>query len=160
MDVVICNLGMSGFRANEVGDSRISGRRQHLSATIDGTCDVFVSIGMLEHVGPSHYAALGGVIDRVLDRAHGRGLLHFIGRNTPTPFNAWTARYIFPGAYAPPLGQVCRGMFEPWPFSIVDVENLRLHYVKTLGHWRTRFERCVPDVRAMFDDRFVRTWRL
>jgi len=128
--------------------------------SIEGACDVFVSVGMLEHVGPSHYAALGRVIDRVLDRDHGRGLLHFIGRNAPAPFNPWISRHIFPGAYAPALSEVCSGVFQPWPLSIVDVENLRLHYARTLAHWLARFERHAADVRAMFDDRFVRMWRL
>jgi cyclopropane-fatty-acyl-phospholipid synthase len=49
---------------------------------------------------------------------------------------------------------------EPWALSVIDVENLRLHYARTLEHWRTRFERCTPRVRAMFDEAFVRTWRL
>jgi cyclopropane-fatty-acyl-phospholipid synthase len=31
-----------------------------------GRCDAFVSIGMLEHVGPEHYRDLGGIIDRCL----------------------------------------------------------------------------------------------
>src|SRR5262249_651550 len=39
-------------------------------------CDVFVSLGMLEHVGAPDYPTLGRVIDRVL-HANGRGLLHF-----------------------------------------------------------------------------------
>jgi cyclopropane-fatty-acyl-phospholipid synthase len=128
--------------------------------SIRGNCDVFVSVGMLEHVGSSHYAELGHVIHRVLDPARGRGLLHFIGRNSPAPFNAWTERHIFPGAYAPVLSEVLEGVLEPWALSVIDVENLRLHYARTLEHWRTRFERCTPRVRAMFDESFVRTWRL
>jgi cyclopropane-fatty-acyl-phospholipid synthase len=51
-------------------------------------------------------------------------------------------------------------IFEPWEFSVLDVENLRLHYARTLEHWLARFERSVDQVRAMFDERFVRTWRL
>src|SRR5205823_5879052 len=42
-----------------------------------GTYDVFVSVGMLEHVGTAHYPTLGCVIDRSL-APDGRGLLHFI----------------------------------------------------------------------------------
>ena len=128
--------------------------------TIEGRCDAFVSIGMLEHVGPAHYAAFGGVIDRVLDPDHGRGLLHFIGRNAPMEFNPWIARHIFPGAYAPTLGEVLPRVFEPANLSVLDIENLRPHYALTLQHWLDRFERHVESIRAMFDDAFVRTWRL
>lgn len=128
--------------------------------SIDGTCDAFVSIGMLEHVGRDQYADLGQVIDRVLDRGAGRGLLHFIGRNWPMEFNAWIARYIFPGAHAPTLAEVLPDVLERGNLSVIDVENLRPHYALTLRQWRARFERCAEDVARQFDRRFVRMWRL
>src|SRR5215472_1743871 len=55
---------------------------------ITGTYDCFMSIGMLEHVGVQHYRELGAVIDRCLP-AHGRGLIHTIGRNKSEPLNPW-----------------------------------------------------------------------
>jgi len=127
---------------------------------ITDPCDVFVSVGMLEHVGSHHYAALGTVLERVLHPAHGRGLLHFIGRNHRRPFSAWAERHIFPGAYAPVLSEVFTEVFEPHNLSVLDVENLRLHYVRTCADWLARFERRLPDVRALFDEKFVRMWRL
>jgi cyclopropane-fatty-acyl-phospholipid synthase len=127
---------------------------------IAGRCDAFVSVGMLEHVGRAHYADLGLVIDRVLDRRYGRGLLHFIGRNLPMPFNPWITRRIFPGAYAPTVTEAVRGVLEPWRFSVLDVENLRLHYARTLEHWLARFDDHADTIRATFGDRFVRMWQL
>jgi cyclopropane-fatty-acyl-phospholipid synthase len=121
-------------------------------------CDALVSVGMLEHVGPEHYEEMGRVIHRSLDHA-GRGLLQSIGRNRPRPFSNWTRKRIFPGAYAPTLRQVM-DIFEPWEFSILDVENLRYHYAKTLEHWLERFEDSAGEVAAMFGPEFVRTWRL
>ena len=53
---------------------------------IQGRYDVFVSIGMLEHVGTKQYDALGRVIDRSLG-PDGRGLLHYIGRARPMAFS-------------------------------------------------------------------------
>ena len=44
--------------------------------------------------------------------------------------------------------------------SVLDVENLRLHYAKTLDHWQQRFESASPAIAAMFDEPFVRAWRL
>jgi cyclopropane-fatty-acyl-phospholipid synthase len=125
---------------------------------IDGPCDAFVSVGMLEHVGPDHYSDLGGVMHRCLGE-RGRGLIHTIGRNRAMPMNPWIEKRIFPGAYPPSLREMME-IFEPWEFSVLDVENLRLHYARTLEHWLARFERSVDQVRAMFDERFVRTWRL
>ncbi len=43
---------------------------------------------------------------------------------------------------------------------MLDVENLRLHYASTLDHWRRRFEAASDDVARMFDETFVRAWRL
>jgi len=127
---------------------------------ITGRCDVFVSVGMLEHVGLRNYAALSRVIRRSLDPRTGRGLLHFIGRERRRPLNAWTRRRIFPGAYVPTLGQVDARVLEPAGFATLDIENLRLHYARTLTDWWVRYERAVPRVREMFDERFVRMWRL
>lgn len=123
-----------------------------------GKFDVFVSVGMLEHVGTDHYQELGSVINRVL-KDSGRGLIHTIGLNFPRPMDAWTERHIFPGASPPSLGQMMQ-IFEPFDLSVLDVENLRLHYAKTLEHWLQRYENNVERVTEMFDADFVRAWRL
>ena len=122
-------------------------------------CDVFVSVGMLEHVGLADFRTLGQVMNRCL-AGRGRGLLHFIGRNQPALLNPWIRKRIFPGAYPPTLREVFEHVLEPYEFSVLDVENLRLHYAKTLEHWRQRFEGASDQVQKMFDDTFVRAWRL
>jgi cyclopropane-fatty-acyl-phospholipid synthase len=124
-----------------------------------GTFDVFVSVGMLEHVGLPGYETFGSVIDRSVG-PNGRGLLHFIGRDCPAPLNAWIRKRIFPGAYPPTLSEVFERSLMPHGFSVLDVENLRLHYEKTLAHWLQRFNDTADTVTRMFDDTFVRAWRL
>jgi cyclopropane-fatty-acyl-phospholipid synthase len=126
---------------------------------LTGRYDAFVSVGMLEHVGLDQYRTLGTVVDRTL-APHGRALLHFIGRDRREALNAWIRRRIFPGAYPPTLREVCEHVLEPVRMSVLDVENLRLHYASTLRHWRDRFERHTSELTSMFDDRFVRAWRL
>lgn len=125
---------------------------------ITGQYEAFVSVGMLEHVGLDHYRELGEVIHRCLT-PDGRGLIHSIGRNKPEPMNAWIEKRIFPGAYPPSLREMME-IFEPRAFSVLDVENLRLHYAKTLEHWLQRFERHADTVQTMFDENFIRAWRL
>ncbi len=125
---------------------------------VDGEFDAFVSVGMLEHVGIDHYQSLGAVIDRSL-KSGGRGLIHTIGRDRPSPMTPWIERNIFPGACPPSLSQMMQ-IFEPFGFSVLDVENLRLHYAKTLEHWLERYEANSGRVTQMFDAAFVRTWRL
>jgi cyclopropane-fatty-acyl-phospholipid synthase len=126
---------------------------------IRGRSDVFVSVGMLEHVGTENYEALGGVVHRTIGDS-GRGLLHFIGMNRPRPLSAWIRKRIFPGANPPTLSQMMPPLLEPWNYSVLDIENLRLHYAQTLRHWRNRFERSTDRVAQMFGEEFVRLWRL
>jgi cyclopropane-fatty-acyl-phospholipid synthase len=125
---------------------------------ITGRYDAFVSVGMLEHVGLENYTALGRIAKQCLPR-HGRGLIHSIGRNYPAPLHAWIERRIFPGAYAPSIAEMMQ-IFEPWDLSVLDVENLRLHYAKTLRHWLEVYETASERVKSMFDEKFVRMWRL
>jgi cyclopropane-fatty-acyl-phospholipid synthase len=125
---------------------------------IEGQYDVFVSVGMLEHVGRRHYRDLGAVVDRCIGR-QGRGLLHSIGTDYSAPLNPWIEHRIFPGAYPPTLGEMMK-VFETAAFSVLDVENLRLHYAKTLEHWLARYDLASGQVEAMFGQEFVRAWRL
>lgn len=125
---------------------------------ICGEFDVFVSVGMLEHVGAEHYRELGAVIDRSLKET-GRGLIHSIGRDYPMPMNPWIERHIFPGGCPPSLSQMMQ-TFEPFGLSVLDVENLRLHYARTIEHWLQRYEAAADRVTQMFDAEFVRSWRL
>jgi cyclopropane-fatty-acyl-phospholipid synthase len=125
---------------------------------VGGHYDAFVSVGMLEHVGVQNYTTLGGVVQRCLGQ-RGRGLIHSIGRNYPAPLQPWIEKRIFPGAYPPALSEMM-AIFEPWDLSVLDVENLRLHYAQTLRDWLSLYEGASERVRAMFDEKFVRMWRL
>jgi cyclopropane-fatty-acyl-phospholipid synthase len=124
---------------------------------ISGKFEAFVSVGMLEHVGVDQFVTLGKTIDRVLT-PNGRGLIHTIGRNAARRLDSWTEQRIFPGAEPPSLRQMM-DIFEPCAFSVLDVENIRLHYAQTLRHWLDRYEAAVPTIAAMFDEKFVRMWR-
>jgi cyclopropane-fatty-acyl-phospholipid synthase len=152
----------------QIDYARAEARRQGLSARVEfieddyrnihGTYDAFVSVGMLEHVGPEQYQELGRVIDRSLTES-GRGLVHSIGRNRARETSAWIVRRIFPGAYIPSLREILE-VLEPHDLSALDVENLRLHYARTLQHWLDRFEKSARQIEGMFDEAFVRAWRL
>jgi cyclopropane-fatty-acyl-phospholipid synthase len=113
---------------------------------------------MLEHVGPENYRELGEVIARCL-KPGGRGLLHTIGRARARPMSGWIEKRIFPGACPPSLGQMM-AILEPHDYAVLDVENLRLHYARTCRDWLERFERHAQTVQTMYDDEFVRAWRL
>ena len=113
---------------------------------------------MLEHVGPENYGELGEVVHHCL-APQGLGLIHSIGRNRAEPMNGWIERRIFPGAQPPSLGQMM-AIFEPREFSVLDVENLRLHYAETLRHWTVRYLAAIDEVRAARGAEFARAWHL
>ena len=46
-------------------------------------------------------------------------------------------------------------IFEGAGFSVLDVENIRLHYAKTLDWWHGLYEQSSERVAQMFDDNFV-----
>ncbi|WP_199458193.1 MULTISPECIES: class I SAM-dependent methyltransferase [unclassified Marinobacter] len=125
---------------------------------IEGQYDAFVSIGMLEHVGKDNYPALSELIKRSL-KPDGIALLHSIGRNRPMLMNAWIEKRIFPGAYPPSIGEFME-LCEHGDFSVLDVENLRLHYAQTLSHWMDNFTANQDKVTEMYDEHFTRAWRL
>lgn len=155
--------------AEQISHARDEAARRNLDAsklkfvqddyrTIDQRCDVFVSIGMLEHVGLKNYRALGALVRRCL-KPGGLGLIHSIGRSRPAPIDPWIARYIFPGGHIPSLGEMAQ-IFEPYEFSVLDVENLRLHYARTCRAWLANFELVRNEVSAMYSEEFARAWRL
>jgi cyclopropane-fatty-acyl-phospholipid synthase len=125
---------------------------------VTGTYDAFMSVGMLEHVGIEQYPQLGRLASRCL-ASHGRGLIHSIGRNQSARLHPWIERRIFPGARPPSLTEMMQ-IFEPANLSVLDVENIRLHYARTLMQWKDLFEASTDRVRSMFDEKFVRMWRL
>jgi cyclopropane-fatty-acyl-phospholipid synthase len=125
---------------------------------IKGNYDVFVSVGMLEHVGRGNHRKFGEVIDRCL-KEDGRGLVHTISQNEPQPVNPWLERRIFPGGYPPTLREIA-AMIESFAGVVTDVEDLRIHYARTLEHWLQRFDAHEAQIAQMYDERFVRAWRL
>ena len=145
----------------QIVSARAKAQQQGLAAKVEfveddysnirGRFDAFVSLGMVEHVGAEHYTELGRVIHDAIGDS-GRGLLHFIGRNYPRPFSVWIRKRVFPGAYAPALREAMQ-ILEPSDFAVLDVENLRLHYAKTLKYWLRRFERSYEVVAARSENR-------
>jgi cyclopropane-fatty-acyl-phospholipid synthase len=126
--------------------------------SIGERCDRFVSVGMLEHVGRANYRVLGELIERCL-KPEGLALIHTIGRSQPKPADAWIRKYIFPGGHIPSLSEMM-AVFEPNRFTVLDIENLRLHYARTCADWLANYEAVAEKVSAMYSEEFARMWRL
>lgn len=125
---------------------------------VKGTYDKFASIGMLEHVGKDNYRSFSDLIANHL-KDEGLGLIHSITKRHPAPTDLFTDTYIFPGGYIPALSEVIPHL-EKNNFIIFDIDNLRLHYARTLHFWRERFEKHREEAEKMFGKQFVRMWQL
>lgn len=122
------------------------------------TFDRVVSVGMLEHVGRENYRLFTDCVSSVLKEG-GLFLLHFISALKEYPGDPWVKKYIFPGGMVPSLREVVTDLGEDG-FHVLDVENLRPHYNKTLLCWEQNFKDHLEEVRGMFDERFIRMWDL
>lgn len=120
--------------------------------------DRVVSVGMVEHVGRDNYQLFMDCVNQAL-KPQGVFLLHFISALKENPGDVWIKKYIFPGGVVPSLREMLYCAAEDG-FHTMDVENLRLHYNRTLLYWRKNYEAQLDKVRTMFDERFVRMWDL
>jgi len=120
--------------------------------------DKIVSVGMFEHVGRANMGIFMESARKVL-RSGGLFLLHTIGKMNDEPANSWIRKYIFPGSYCPDLASIIKNATD-FGLNFIDCENMRVHYGKTLDNWRARFEENEGHIREMFDERFIRMWRL
>jgi len=117
--------------------------------------DRVVSVGMFEHVGINHFKTFFDTVRGML-KEDGVALIHAIGRaDGPGSTNPWIAKYIFPGGYSPALSEVL-SVVEKSGLWATDIEVLRLHYAKTLEHWRQRFARHRATLAKLYDERFCR----
>ena len=124
---------------------------------LSGRFDRIVSVGMFEHVGLPQYRTFFDKVHSLLADG-GVALLHTIARaDGPGATDPFTAKYIFPGGYAPALSQIVSAIEKSWLW-ITDIEVLRLHYALTLEDW---FRRCVAheaEIVALHNARFFRMW--
>lgn len=126
-----------------------------------GPFDKVVSIGVLEHAGRDQ---LKDVVQAHADflKPGGLGLLHFIGHVGRRDTELFIREHVFPGGWIPSLADAIVAM-EECGLEIVDIENLRRHYVSTLDVWAERFDRNWDRIQALdpdkFNERFRRIWR-
>ncbi|MEP6503216.1 MAG: cyclopropane-fatty-acyl-phospholipid synthase family protein [Betaproteobacteria bacterium] len=124
--------------------------------------DKVASVGMFEHVGLANLAQYHATVHRVL-RPNGLLLNHGITHEEdgwqPSVDTEFINRYVVPDGELDRVSAVQAGM-ERARFEIQDVENLRMHYAKTLRHWVTRLEAAHDEAVAHVSEATFRVWRL
>src|SRR5690606_28553729 len=123
--------------------------------------DRIVSVGMFEHVGHRNHRAFMQVIQHTLS-PDGLALIHFFATqrswpNTRDSEVLWVRKHIFPGMVVPSLAQVGRAL--DGLLVLEDLENIGIHYDRTLLSWHENFQRAWPRLRDTYEERFGRLWR-
>ncbi len=125
---------------------------------VEGRFDRISSIGMIEHLGKSHYDEYFAKTRELL-ADDGIMLTHTIGRaGPPGSTDKWARKYIFPGHYLPALSELV-GASERTGWEVADAEVLRYHYAWTLAEWYRRATLHQAEITEMFDARFFRMWQ-
>jgi len=117
-----------------------------------------VSVGMFEHVGKGRHRTFFKVVNKIIQDG-GIFLLHTIGKVLPETQSEWIRKYIFPGGYTPALTEILQAT-KGLGFNLIDIDNWRLHYYRTLKEWRRRFYQHREKVIQKYGEEFFRMWEL
>ncbi len=130
----------------------------------DGRFDKVVSVGMFEHVGhanlPLYCRQLFGAVKAGgLVMNHGITAKYTDGRPVARGGGEFIGRYVFPEGELPHLATMT-ALLSDAGLEVVDVENLRLHYARTLQLWSTRLETQLEQAAQLVPEQALRIWRL
>lgn len=131
---------------------------------VDGTFDAVASIGMYEHVGSDQWATYHRT---AYERTRPGGLFchHHITtgqrrevRDLAKVRGSFVAEHVFPdGALGPTSRSVAE--MQDAGFEVLDVEELRPHYARTLRHWVARLEADHDRAAELVGEPTYRAWR-
>ncbi len=131
--------------------------------TLEGRFDRIASIEMFEAIGEREFETYFATLDRLLADdgiacvqtiALPDQRWHAYRRRTD-----WIQRYVFPGGFLPSIEAISRSMRRASSLVLHDLEEIGIHYARTLQEWRDRFlDHRPPLLEAGYDDRFQRLW--
>ncbi|MES2941511.1 MAG: class I SAM-dependent methyltransferase [Pseudomonadota bacterium] len=139
---------------------------------VDQTFDKIASVGMFEHVGRANMSAYFNKVFGLL-KPGGLVLNHGITGSTPdyqelgAGMGGFIEKYIFPGGELVHVSQVLREMASAG-LEMVDTENLRPHYARTLWAWSDALEARLDEAGRVlnatakpgFAEKIIRAYRL
>lgn len=160
----IADLGLTGRVQIELCDYRQFSPAQPF--------DKLASVGMLEHVGRAQMRRYFEIV-YALVRPGGLALNHGItaaavgSAQLGAGLGEFIERYIFPGGELLHVSQLLQDTAAAG-LEMVDTENLRPHYARTLWAWSDALERQLPQARAVLTaqigqesaERALRAYRL
>ena len=126
--------------------------------------DRIASVGMFEHVGRARLVDYFGHLHRLL-RPGGLLLNHGIAaggldhHELGAGMGRFIDRHIFPGGELVHVAQATQALARGG-LELLDAENLRPHYARTLWAWSDRLEARLDEARALTSEATVRAHRL
>lgn len=130
---------------------------------LTGKFDKLVSIEMIEAVGHDY---LNNYIKTCSDRlhSHGRALIQAI-MMPDYCFDEYRRsvdfiqKYIFPGGALPSMSSITQAIRNHGDLQLHSLQDISLHYARTLSDWRKRFADNLPQIRSLgYPEEFVRMW--
>ena len=68
-------------------------------------------------------------------------------------------KYIFPGGSLPSVSAMAQSLMENTDLRIFDLEDIGVHYARTLKDWRARFFKNENKVKELgYSEQFIRLW--
>ena len=130
---------------------------------LDGQYDKIVSIEMIEAVG---YEYISEYFRKLSSLLKPDGLMALQGityndQNFDTYKDSvdFIKKYIFPGSCLISISQIIDVVKKKTDLSMIDMEDITLHYVKTLSTWRKNFIKVMPEVKKMgYSQAFINMW--
>ncbi|WP_028577058.1 DUF1365 family protein [Desulfomicrobium escambiense] len=130
---------------------------------VQGVFSRIVSIEMLEAVGHGNLPEYFEAVDRLLAPG-GRAVIQVITM-PDRKYDAyrrgsdWIRKHIFPGGHLPSLGAMVAAMSARTRLGPTRLDDIGLHYARTLRLWREALLARRADVLAQgFDETFLRKW--
>jgi len=151
--------GLQHLITFEVVDYRTFARREENQ----GRFDRVLSCEMIEAVGHEHLGEFFWAVEQLLNS---EGI--FVMEAITTPESRYETyrrstdfinSVIFPGSCCPSLHALIDAAFQHSTLTLEHIDNIGLHYARTLAEWRRRFNASEAFIRKLgFDDVFLRAW--
>ncbi|KTD05183.1 SAM-dependent methyltransferase [Legionella feeleii] len=130
---------------------------------LEGKYDKLVSIEMIEAVGYQYYKQFFRTCSQLL-KPEGEMLMQAIVIQDQAYERAkyeidFIKQYIFPGSCIPSVTTLLDAMTKASNLRLFNLEDIGLHYAKTLRCWRQNFTSQACEIKKLgFDEHFIRLW--
>ncbi len=131
---------------------------------LTGVYDKLVSIEMIEAVGHQYFASFFSKCSKLLKPSGMMMIQSIVTRDSRFESHKanfdFIKKYVFPGGCLPSNAALLSAMRQSHDFTMLNLEDIGLHYARTLQLWREQFQSNLETVSelGLNDPRFHRLW--